>query len=221
MSSKTQEKNSRRKLLSAEAKRVLSLLDAGPPLNNGITRDENGRPFFSDRHADFSISHSGEMAAVSLVSGGNLKTGCDIEYAAPRTNAKEIAERYFSTREAAWIFPPEGNSESPMDFFKIWTLKECYLKLRGFSVFDMQKAPSFIDDEGRFAFCREVSSPLSFYVYRLEGSSGEVYILSAAIEGDEQVQPGIRWFSQSFFTASSIVEIKAAPSPTMTVSPKM
>jgi hypothetical protein len=93
------------------------------------------------------------------------------------------------------------------------------LKLRGLSVFDMVDAPSFIC--GQFAFDAAVSSPVSFNLYELSGSAGELYILATALEGTEIEQPEIRWFSQDSLVCRSIAKIKAAPNPAETVSPKI
>ena len=216
MSSNKQKKSHSKKTLSEEARRILFLLDGSQQQDNVLMKDENGRPYFSDLHADFSISHSVDTCAVSMVTGKNLHTGCDIELARPRVNAREIAEKFFSAQERDYSF----STDSKAGFYTIWTLKECFLKLRGLSVFDMHNAPSFICDKGHFAFGSEVLSPLSFYVYELQGKSGEIYLLSAAIEGAKDLRPEIRWFSQSPLPARIIVEINAALNPTETVSPK-
>ena len=226
-------------LLSAEARRVLSCFEGGNPA--GIAIDDNGRPFLPGKRCDFSISHSGAMAAVSFVNGKerrtrgtrlytrmtHLHTGCDIQIVKPGTRMEEIAELFFRAAERDYIF--EGGQFDRNRFFEIWALKECFLKLRGFSVFDMASAPSFISAGGpdgfRFAFGETVSSPLSFYLYRLTGNTGERYYLAAAVEGVASMTraspPAIRWFSQSFLPCRSIAEIKAAPSPAKTVSPNM
>ena len=223
LSSYTQNTESPGKLLSAEGRRILSLLDGRPILDGDISKDENGRPYFPGRGTDFNISHSGSISAVSIVSGEKARTGCDIEFVRPRVSAKKIAESYFSPPERDYIF--SGDSLFDIRFFTIWTLKECFLKLRGLSVFDMPKAPSFVCDEKpqclQFSSGQALLSPLSFYIYELLGPSGEIYLLSVAIENYEQLKPELRWFSQSFLPARSIAEIKAAPSPTETVSPKM
>ena len=225
-------------LLSAEGRRVLSFLAGRPLKEEEIAKDENGRPFLPGSLADFSISHSGAMAAVSLATGESRRTGCDIQIARSRASAREIAEVFFAAPERDYIFPRDGRRPDESRFFAIWALKECYLKLRGLSVFDMAQAPSFVSG-GRFAFGEAVSTPLSFYLYELDGFSGERYFLAAALEGaepaaeasnlwfasrgspPEQSSPEIRWLSQSFLPCRSIAEIKAALSPARTVSPKM
>ena len=220
----------RRELLSAEGRRMLSLLESCPLDKLDIAKEENGRPFFPDRRADFNISHSGNMAAVSLVKSLAydgviiMRTGCDIELVRARPNAKKIAGDFFTGAERDYIFAQDETVTEQARFFEIWTLKECFLKLRGLSVFDMADVPSFIkgDAEGRlhFAFCGAASSPLSFNLYELSGP-GEHYVLASVIEGAGQLQPEMRWFSPSFLAARSIAAIKAEISPPETVRAKM
>jgi len=225
----------RQKRLSAEARHMLSLLEGRPLAENDLARDAQGRPFFPDGGADFSIAHSGALAAVSHARGG--RTGCDIEMIRPRQGARDIAKHFFFTAEQNYLFSNGGFNEA--GFYQLWTLKECYLKLRGLSVFDMAASPSFIRDKGKgrklaktevfqepqvscqFAFTEAVSSPLSFYLYELSGGDGQCYMLATAIEGTEQQRPAIQWFSQSSLACNMIAEIKAAPNPAETVSPKI
>ena len=231
-----------RKQASAEARRILSLLAGRPAEEKDIEREAHGRPFFPGSEIDFSISHSGALAAVSLVKGGKSRIGCDIERILRRPNTPEVAEKFFSAPEKNYIFGA-GNlsslgSRSSLEsfdetrFFGIWTLKECFLKLRGLSVFDMNAVPSFVSDEGsgeeQLAFNAAVPSALSFRLYELSGGAvnaatlpaGERYMLATVIEGEEETPPEIRWFSQAFLDCKMIAEIKAAPNPTETVSPK-
>ena len=178
-------------LLGAEARRILSGLADRPVADGDIAREGQGRPFFPDRGEDFSISHSGALAAVSLVRGANLRTGCDVELVRERPGARAIAEEYFSASEKEFIFS-HGRFHGTR-FYRIWTLKECYLKLRGLSVFDMAMAPSFILD-GDLAFDAPAASPLTFYLYELSGVH-ERYVLATAVEGALTEEPEIRWFS--------------------------
>jgi hypothetical protein len=212
--------------LNAEARRILSELANRPIAENDITREKQGRPFFTNRDiqgkaSDFNISHSGAIAAVSLVNGRGIRTGCDIELIRKRTRAREIAEEFFSIPERGYINFQDRFDEKR--FYEIWTLKECFIKLRGLSVFDMAGIPSFIR-EGVFFFDTSVSSPLTFYLYELN-NAGERYILATAIEGIE-AEPEIHWFSPVTPVAGaslpciSIAKIKAALNPAETVSPK-
>jgi 4'-phosphopantetheinyl transferase len=213
-----------KKRLSAEARRILSSVEGRHLAKGDIAREESGRPFFANpeiqgREIDFSISHSGDLAVVSLARGKNLRTGCDVELVRPRTRAREIVKEFFTAPEREYI--ESGGRFDVTRFYEIWTLRECFLKLRGLSVFDMACVPSFISGDGlyRFAFDAEVSSPLSFSLYEL--SVHGRYILAAALEGAETEQPEIRMFSQGLPDCKSIANIKAAMSPAETVKPKI
>ena len=189
------------------------MLEEKPFTEDDIKKEEQGRPFFPDRETDFNISHSGNLAAVSLVKDGGMRTGCDVELVRPRKRIKEIAEKFFTASEREFIFDAEFFDEAK--FFMIWTLKECYLKLKGMSVFDMKEAPSFIE-RGQFIFGADCS--LSFYLYELSGF-GERYMLASAAN-ETKGEPELRWFSQVSFDCKSIAKINAAPSPAQIVSPK-
>ena len=191
----------RQKLLSVEAKHMVSQLSGRPLAEHEIAREEQGRPFFPDYKADFSISHSWDLAAVSLVTGGNLRTGCDVELVRPRKSAKEISEKYFSANERDYIFSPRRFELAK--FYEIWTLKECFLKLRGLSVFDMATVPSFIS-RGDFALDADVFPQLSFYRYELAGAGEKRYILASVVEGTGGVQPEVRWFSRNSLSCKII-----------------
>jgi len=209
----------RKKNVSAEARRILSLCEGRPITDDNMAREAGGRPFFPGSDMDFSISHSGNLAAVSLVTGKGLRTGCDVELVRPRKGAGKIAEELFTASEREYI--GSGGGFDLTRFYHIWTLKECFLKLKGLSVFDMRGAPSFVSGEGTYTFSTAVSSPILFNLYELSGNADERYILAIVIEGTEIKQPGIRWFSQEDLSCKSIAKINAAPSPAETVSPKI
>jgi len=219
MSSNAQKGFYNKSFFSAEWRRILSLM-TGKSLNeNDIMLEEKGRPYLTGGREDFNVSHSGALTAVSLVSGEKLRVGCDVELVKPRPGITRIAEEFFSAQERDYVIASE---KSQTAFFEVWTLKECYLKLRGLTVFDMKNAPSFVCGEnGNFCFTFNAASdtPLTFYLCELKGASGDWYILAAAIEGTERLRPEIRWLSQSTLPVRSIAEINAAESPAETVSP--
>jgi len=230
MSSNTQKGKYHKELLNAEWKRILSLMTGRSLSDNDTALEKNGRPYFPDGKEDFNISHSGALTAVSLVSGEKPRTGCDVEMVKPRAGIIKIAEKVFTEHERDYVISSSQKQNGHVAFFEVWTLKECYLKLKGLTVFDMKHTPSFVcgkDEEFHFAFNAVADKPLNFYLYELKGASDEWYILAAAIEGSSegtgQLRPEIRWFSQSTLLsqptlhARSIAEIKAAISPAETV----
>ena len=119
-------KNKNDKYLSLLAGRLLcdGLRDLG--LYNYINKvviDENGKPYIPDNPIYFSISHSGTKAMV--VFSGN-EVGCDVQLM--KKNSISLADKYFTEEERNEI----NNSDDPVKtFFKLWTLKECYMKASG------------------------------------------------------------------------------------------
>jgi hypothetical protein len=208
-----------RQRFRAESRRILSLLEGRLFDEDEMAKEAQGRPFFPSREVDFNIAHSGLLTAVSYVKGNNLRTGCDVERQRPRAGAGKIAEEFYSAPEKGYVFPEGRFNEAR--FYEIWTLKECFLKLQGLSVFDMAACPSFIGAQGEFAFGAAASSPLLFCLYELSGRMGERYTLAAALEGVDQPPPEIRWFSHLSLACRKTAEINAAASPAETVRPKI
>jgi len=210
-----------KKLSSVEARRILSNFENRKINENDFSNEAGGRPFFPDKDADFNISHSGNIVAVSYIRGKNIRIGCDIEKVKPRKNIAKIAKDKFSVCENKYLY--SDGIFSDKNFIKLWTLKESYIKLRGLSVFDMAKIPSFIkhnevNKSFDFLFCGNTEKMLTFRLYELSNNNSDTgtentnYILAEAIEG-EYLKPEIIWLSPSSLTldCKMIAEIKALP----------
>lgn len=81
---------------------------------------EHGKPYFKNRpDLFFSLSHSGSyaMAAVS-----DKEIGCDIQQI--KNIDLKISKRFFTEYENDYI-------KNILDFFRVWTLKESFIKLIG------------------------------------------------------------------------------------------
>jgi len=196
-------KKSSRVEQTAEGRRILSLLEGRPLCENDIHKNENGRPYFPCANVDFNISHSKNLVVVSHITGGGIRTACDVQFVNPRKNTMRIAETFFTDSETEYVLCNEKR------FFEIWTLKECFLKLHGNSVFDMKNVPSFIY-KGRFSernFLDRLNSPFSFFLYELGDCHDRQYILAACIEGAEHLVPEIKWFSNTSLTCRNIAKI--------------
>jgi phosphopantetheinyl transferase len=212
-------------VLHNEARRVLGLMDSRGP----ISIEAGGRPFFEDRRADFSISHSGQLAAVAWSEGG-ARVGCDAELLNPRRNHTEISRIFFHQAEQEYISAAE-TKEQCRCFYSLWVLKEAYLKMKGLSVAEMLKAPVFWIGGTRADPGKEL--PVTFKLYELAGEKGEEYLLAFAREFKNHnkpesdfpgeaasPEPEFCWFSEASLRISSMDEIYAAPSPENTARPK-
>jgi 4'-phosphopantetheinyl transferase len=76
----------------------------------------------------FNLSHSHEMVLIAVARGRAV--GIDIEFLREGLSDGEIAERYFSPREAA-TFRAIAPAQRREAFFNCWTRKEAYIKARG------------------------------------------------------------------------------------------
>ncbi len=88
---------------------------------------KQGKPYFRynpDIH--FSLSHSGDYAICSI---GAHETGNDIELI--KSGRERVAKRFFATEELDWIYETQSPREIDERIFRIWTMKESFLKVTG------------------------------------------------------------------------------------------
>ena len=108
---------------------------------NGISEfelqaDEYGKPFLVGHPSvQFNLSHS-EERVMCVISG--LEVGCDVEKV--KATDYKIANRFFTESECAWLageqidLNGEGNNyeeQKRSRFFRLWTLKESFMKAVG------------------------------------------------------------------------------------------
>jgi 4'-phosphopantetheinyl transferase len=95
------------------------------PADIQIIRGENGKPSIAG-YPDFyfNISHSGDYVVMAY---GNIPVGVDVERL--RDKESHIAKRCFTEEEFSYI--SQTADKHGERFFKIWTMKESYLKLTG------------------------------------------------------------------------------------------
>ena len=86
-------------------------------------RGKRGKPHLADL-APFNISHAGDFAVLAL---SRQNVGVDLERIRP-LDWQRISSRFFHPEERAFL---AQSTEPERDFFRIWTLKESYLKAEG------------------------------------------------------------------------------------------
>lgn len=87
---------------------------------------ENGKPEMEGIH--FNLSHSHDMVVCVLSS---QPVGCDIEKIKEKNDRIErIANRFFTGKECTYLNAFQDN-EKNQAFFRIWTIKESYIKMTG------------------------------------------------------------------------------------------
>jgi phosphopantetheinyl transferase len=142
-------------LLHSEGRHILYHLNS--MTSSVINSESSGRPFFDDGHADFSISHSGRIAAVAftnhIFNGRLLRVGCDVQLVKAGKMRRYIAQKFYAPEEREYIenadknLYPDTNANdyiANLRFHRIWVLKETFLKAHGLSIAEINKAPVFM-----------------------------------------------------------------------------
>lgn len=114
--------------------RVLLRQQLAPRLNqqaNAILLDQNkfGRPFVRNATIDFNVSHTQGLVAFAVV--GHPQIGVDVESTTRRGSILDIAERFLHPKEFHTIQTVADSVAQRALFFRLWTLKEAYVKAEG------------------------------------------------------------------------------------------
>ena len=99
-----------------------------------LVRDERGRPRLDGALAgwDCNWSHSGDGLVVAL--GEGVQVGIDVERLRPRARALELAARFFTGPELAWLHAAPSTAIRDHAFLRLWCAKEAVLKAHGHGV---------------------------------------------------------------------------------------
>ena len=111
--------------LAADALMRKALSDRG--INDFVLEyGKNGKPYIKDKDIYFNLSHS-ETTVMCAVS--DLEIGCDAEKITDID--LEIAKRFFCGTEYEMIAKERSDEEKRDMFFRLWTLKESFVKATG------------------------------------------------------------------------------------------
>ncbi len=119
----------------ALARRMLSTYAPVAPADWQFVTNAHGRPEISARPAGtpdlrFNISHTDGLIACAVTIGREV--GVDVEQTG-RHLTHDVAGRFFAPKEVRDLRTlPEGDQQRV--FFDYWTLKEAYIKARGFGL---------------------------------------------------------------------------------------
>lgn len=74
----------------------------------------------------FSLSHSGDYAICTI---GDRPVGNDIEYV--KEGRLKVADRFFAKEELDWLYDADTPAGRTQRMFRLWTMKESFLKVTG------------------------------------------------------------------------------------------
>jgi 4'-phosphopantetheinyl transferase len=104
-----------------------------------------GKPLVRHSSLHFNVSHTDGLAVLAFVL--NREIGVDVEKIRPQSDAKKLAERFFSDYERRALRDLRGDNLDAA-FFRCWTRKEAYIKAVGeglsipLSQFDVSLEPN-------------------------------------------------------------------------------
>ena len=103
-----------------------------------LSYNTHGKPYLdhkclkkNNQELFFSLSHSKEKTALAISTA--IETGLDIEQTSTRNlhSCLRLARRYYHPTEQEYIHSTKNEHKQLKRFYKIWTLKESYLKAIG------------------------------------------------------------------------------------------
>lgn len=95
--------------------------------NAPLRLNEHGKPYAVDSDKFFSVSHSGDIAAIAV---DDSEIGMDVEKL-PDKDYMKIAGRFYHPNELEYV---QNAEDQPRAFARIWTRKEAYLKQLGVGI---------------------------------------------------------------------------------------
>lgn len=163
------------------------------PVDIEFTNNKFGKPFISNSNSglQFNISHSDDTAVFAF--SRTTEIGTDIEKVKVIEDMEGVMNLCFTEYEKRWF--NAGNDESKVEtFYKIWTIKEAFIKAigRGFS-FD-PKDIELTNEPGDHILIRNITSDefsgKTYHVRTLDSIPG--YVISLVYEGEKDIKI-IKW----------------------------
>lgn len=129
-----------------EVRRRLAAYTGLQPQDLLFERDKHGKPLLTNAPFPlaFNLTHSGDYCAIAI--GYDVNVGIDLERKRKRTNWPAIASRYFHPQETAQL-QRQPEAQGALDFYRLWTLKEAFLKARGTGISTGLHKAAFAFDE--------------------------------------------------------------------------
>jgi len=130
-------------------RRHLADLLNSPAQQIRLETSSNGKPQLAEdeRTLHFNLSHSGSYAAIGFSLTASI--GIDLEQVRRDRDALRLARRFFSPEESTAI-GLASERHRLASFYRLWTLKEAYLKACGLGIFSGLEAPRFNVEESEY-----------------------------------------------------------------------
>ena len=155
-------------------------------------RNPYGKPFLRGEDLVFNLSHSRQWAVLAI--GINCDLGVDVESTSDRRSILDIAKHYFHSDEIEKLNKITDEDEQKDYFFRLWTLKESFLKALGTGIATgLEKANfqinSATDIAAKFSSELKLKNPehWQFFQYELLDASVKNWC-SIAVQSEKKIQ---------------------------------
>lgn len=161
-----------------------------PKKNIKISYGANGKPYLSDMPGlFFNLSHSGSQIMCAL---SDCEVGCDVEQI--KDKGLKTAGRFFTAGEYQLISEKETPEERKAMFYRLWTLKESFMKATGLGMkLPLDSFEIGFEKETITVHTRKNRTAYTFGEYHYQ----EGYCYASCVEGeDRRTQPQIVCFRE-------------------------
>jgi 4'-phosphopantetheinyl transferase len=135
---------------------------------------------------DFNLSHTRGLVAAAVISGGVI--GVDVEQIDSAKADFDVAQTYFAPPEVE-ILRQAPQPEQAICFFRLWTLKEAYLKATGSGLGTPLDSFAFTLAPPRITFLQTFSDLQPDWHFEILPTTGQhVLSLAAASPGENVIQ---------------------------------
>jgi len=173
----------RREFIAAHAllRTMLAFYLARPAAAWRFCADAEGKPAVAAETASpacqFNISHTRGLVTAAVATHGRI--GIDVERIDETKADFSVAETYFAPSEVA-LLQSMPESQRPVWFFRLWTLKEAYLKAIGTGLGAPLQSFAFDFNPIRISFASGGDDPNRWHFAMLP--AGDQHVLSLAID---------------------------------------
>jgi len=157
------------------------------PSRLAFVAGRHGKPALVDppRSVAFNLSHSGEWVVLAWhTSRDALPLGVDVEHRlSGRRDVMRLARRYFSRPEQLALEALAGTAREAL-FYRLWTLKEAWVKAHGLALAPQLGAVSFSLQDGALAVANATRHATGRFLHG--ETDGDAYVSLCLLAGEGQ-----------------------------------
>jgi 4'-phosphopantetheinyl transferase len=138
-------------------------------INEGtcIRYGRNGKPYIENSNVHFNLSHSGDYIACIL---NENPIGIDIQKILD-INIINLANRLFNEKEINLLLNTPEEQRKRL-FYKLWTLKESYIKMKGHTLLKIKSVSvNLQDDISTFFFDKRYEPNVHGYTWEIDNNN--------------------------------------------------